>query len=212
MILERDTSCVPQQSQVAFFRDGDFKGPCSVRGIGEYPKATNIGLANDSISSIKLGLNVQLVLCRDSQFNGDCQLFTRSDSNLGNEKIGNNKVSSAKIQTRGDLECEPGEGEVAFFKHSDYLGKCVVKQRGNYKNSKEIGLKNDSISSIRIGSLAQACVCRDAHFLTQCVLFTEDDPSLSNNDIGNDKISSARVLGMGENCSTSMVINPTGPF
>ena len=55
-----------------------------------------IGVANDSISSVRVGQDAQALLCRDSGFGGDCERFTASDSNFGNDRIGHDSISSAK--------------------------------------------------------------------------------------------------------------------
>jgi hypothetical protein len=94
---EGAVQCDPGPGQVAFFEHSDFGGRCVIRGVGNYPTASAIGLANDSISSIKVGANAQVFVCEHNSYKGDCELLTSNHSNLG---IGNDRISSAKVQRR----------------------------------------------------------------------------------------------------------------
>src|SRR5262245_16046397 len=71
-------TCNPTPNQVAFFVDANFRGKCVIKGAGDYPNAGAIGLPNDSISSVKVGTNAQVVLCKDNDFKGDCILLRTS--------------------------------------------------------------------------------------------------------------------------------------
>ena len=194
-VQSRGTSpaCAPGRHQVAFFQHSSFGGACEVRGIGDYVNSLAICLQNDTISSVRVGADVQAVLCRDTGFGGDCQLFTADNPNLGNNRIGHDRVSSAKVQARGHLDCLPGRDQVALFSHSDFLAPCQVKDMGSYSHPGAIGLANDSISSVRVGQDAQAVLCRDSGFGGDCERFTTSDSNLGNNRIGHDSISSAKV-------------------
>src|SRR3954447_14937547 len=57
--------CDPGANEVAFFQDSGFGGKCAIRGLGDYPHSVDTGLANDSISSIKVGASVQALVCAD---------------------------------------------------------------------------------------------------------------------------------------------------
>lgn len=48
--------------------------------------------------------------------------------------------------------CTPGPNQVAFYEHPNFQGKCAVLGVGRYKNAEEIGIANDSISSVKLGS------------------------------------------------------------
>jgi len=190
--------CDPKPEQVAFFQNAGFGGSCVVRGLGSYPTSARLGVKNDSISSIKVGSAVQVLLCSDAGYEGRCELFGRSDDRLGDNAIGNDSVSSAKIQLRGTpLKCEPRFDQVAFFHDADFSGPCEVRSIGQYNHSEEIGLSNDSISSIEVGSGAQVLLCKDANLSGDCELFTVSDPNLGDNRIGNDSVSSALVQTLG---------------
>ena len=93
-------NCNPNDDQIALFVDSDYGGQCVVKGIGEYSNPSSIGLPNDSISSVKVGSNVQAVLCEHDNYGGTCETFAANDTNLSDNNIGNDRVSSAKVETR----------------------------------------------------------------------------------------------------------------
>ena len=194
--------CAPGADEVAFFAHSDFRGRCVIRGVGDYPRATNIGLANDTISSIKVGSNVQALVCEHTAFEGQCELFKGNDPNLGNNTIRHDRISSAKVQPRGaPITCSPRSEQVAFFQHSNFHGACAIRNVGSYPRATNIGLANDTISSIKVGSNVQALVCEHAFYAGKCELFTTNDSNLGGNVIGHDRISSAKVQIRGESTS-----------
>jgi hypothetical protein len=81
--------------------------------------------------------------------------------------------------------CEPGQNQVSFYKDANFSGSCVVKTFGDYPNSGAIGLPNDSISSVRVGTGAQVVVCKDNDFQGDCILLTNDVSFLNDNRVGN---------------------------
>ncbi len=80
--------------------DPDYGGQCVLKDVGEYPNPGAIGLPNDAISSLRVGSTVQAVLCRDDNYGGFCETFTADDPNLGDNAIGDNQVSSARVEWR----------------------------------------------------------------------------------------------------------------
>lgn len=100
--------------------------------------------------------------------------------------------------------CEPGPKEVTFFQHVKYKGICSVLGVGEYPNSKALNMRNDSISSIKVGSRATVTVCKHSakgrvtnRFFSdpqKCQTFKESRAYLSITRIGNDSISSAAIL------------------
>jgi len=98
--IEPSQSCSPNSNQISLYVDTNFSGQCVTKDLGDYSNPSAIGLPNDSISSIRVGSNVQAILCRDDNFSGTCETFTNDDSNLGDNNIGDEQVSSARVQTR----------------------------------------------------------------------------------------------------------------
>jgi hypothetical protein len=190
-------ACEPGANQAAFFKDANFGNSCVVRDIGDYPNSGAIGLPNDSISSVKLGSNTQVVLCKDNNFQGDCILLKSSQSFVNDNRVGNDQTSSVKVQPLGFASCMPSSTQVSFYVNADFLGTCVVKDVGDYPNSGAIGLPNDSISAIRVGSNVQVVICKDNNFQGDCILLTSSVGFLNNNRVGNDQVSSAKVQTRG---------------
>ncbi len=110
--------------------------------------------------------------------------------------------------------CEPGPLEVAFFQHKSYKGKCSVLPIGMYGNSRALRMRNDSISSIKIGSRVNVTVCKHAANSVASASFFKKNPqrcqtfkgtdaaddrviepwNLEFKRIGNDSISSAWIF------------------
>jgi hypothetical protein len=189
--------CKPGPQQVGFFMHDNFLSPCSLRNIGSYPNAATLGLPNDSLSSVLIGQGAQVILCVDDNFGGDCQRFTTNNPHLGNSRIGNDRASSAKVQRAGEYDCTAGPGQVAFFVNDDMIGPCSVRGIGEYPTPESLGVPNDSLSSIMVGSNTQVVLCVDNNYLNDCQKFTASDPHLGNSRIGNDRVSSARVQQLG---------------
>lgn len=100
-------SCNPTADQVALYIDANYSGDCVVKNIGQYSNPSAIALPNDSISSIKVGGNVRAILCRDDNYGGGCETFYGDDPDLSNNSIGNDQVSSAKVELRASLPPAP---------------------------------------------------------------------------------------------------------
>lgn len=99
--------------------------------------------------------------------------------------------------------CIPNAYQVALFVHADYQGQCIVKGLGQHRTSDRIGLPNDSISSIRVGSKVWAALFADNNYKCNiqglfsprpiCETFFQDDANLSDNIIRGDTVSSVIV-------------------
>lgn len=124
-------SCSPGTNQVALYVDSNYAGQCVVKGLGNYSNPGAIGLPNDSISSIKIGSGAKAVLCEHDNYGGTCETFTTSDSNLGDNAIGNDRVSSALVQLSG------GSGNLALNRPAwatSQQGSGYEPYRGNDGN------------------------------------------------------------------------------
>lgn len=190
-------ACEPTADQASFYTDANFRGSCVVRGVGEFPNAEAIGLPNDSISSLKVGANVQVIVCKDTNFRGDCIRLTHDVSFLNDGRVGNDAVTSLRVQAIGTNQCPPGPNQVSFYTNADFLGACVTRSVGDYPTGDSIGLPNDSISSIRVGAGAQVLACVDENFSGRCEVITGSHANLAASAVGNDQITSVRVQPIG---------------
>ena len=91
----------PNANQAALYADTNYGGSCVTLDIGEYPNPGHLGsLGNDNAESVKVGSNVQAILCEHDNYS-QCETFTSDDPNLWNNSIGGNQVSSVKVEARG---------------------------------------------------------------------------------------------------------------
>src|SRR5262249_32703686 len=108
-------ACEVGLNQVSFFTDAGFRGQCVVKDFGDFASSGAIGLPNDSISSVRVGPNAQVIVCKDNNFKGDCILLSKDVNFLNGPRVGNDQVSSAKVQPLGTAQCIPGNRQVSFF-------------------------------------------------------------------------------------------------
>jgi|GEM_PF-2166336 len=111
---------------------------------------------------------------------------TYGDSNVGGQSTSNPPSSGG---------CTPGQYQAAVFQDPNYGGPCVIKGIGTYADPTAIGLPNDSISSVKVGSGSLVTLCDNAGINSPCEWFTADDPDLSNNSLNTNTVSSMKVEG-----------------
>ena len=191
-------NCVPASNQVSVFVDPNYGGSCVTLYLGDYNSPSAIGLPNDSISSIKIGGGAKATLCRDDNFSNTCEDFTGDDSDLSNNSVNTDTVSSIRVvDGQPTSGCSPSPMQVAFFVDTNFNGTCLTRNIGDYSSPGAIGLPNDSISSLKVGLHVKVMICRDDNFSNTCEWYENDDNDLGNNSIGNDQVSSARVISRG---------------
>ncbi len=133
---------------VTLFRDAGFRGErIEVRRTIDHLGETRLG--NDQASSIQVDCNRDpmdghgfrgAVLYRDSGFRGRAEVFEDDDSDLGNNAIGNDRVSSVRVS--------PG-CEVTLYRDSRFRGRSMVVDR-DVASLERTTLGNDSVSSVRV--------------------------------------------------------------
>lgn len=147
----------PSPDQILVCPDADFAGNCQLMGLGLYPNSA--GVPNDSMSSIKVGSNVRVSLCRDSAFRGTCQTIDagRQLGRLGYESIGNDTVSSVRVVPASTPDCRgrtfdspPPSGWVFLYRDANWQNDCVAVSYGSYWNVLDAGMAGDSLSSALI--------------------------------------------------------------
>ncbi|MDI9546586.1 MAG: M23 family metallopeptidase [Chloroflexota bacterium] len=92
----------------------------------------------------------------------------------------------------------PEANQVALYEHAGYCGLYTLLNAGPYANPAALAFPNDAASSIRVGRDAAAVLCRDGNFGGVCETFTADVADLTGSAVGNDQVSSARVLPRGQ--------------
>ncbi len=102
------------------------------------------------------------------------------------------------------LQLGPAPDEIWVFQDFDFQGRWNVLPIGNYVNSTQIDMPEDSISSVMVGTKVRAYLCSDPGLNGTCGVFVpvpNHHPNLSNNTIGNDTVSSIRVEPLTNSCS-----------
>lgn len=150
MGLPIDCARSPEPTQVIVYQDSDFKGKCAVWTLGFYPRPEELGVADDSISSFKVGRDVRL-----RAYHGD--LFTSGHATFAGPmqmprvtSDWNDSISSARVEPASrSQDCNDlKDGEVGLYTQTNFSGDCVVLTEGSYGNASMMGLANDSVSSI----------------------------------------------------------------
>jgi hypothetical protein len=94
-------TCTPSDNQVAIFSGPNYSGVCTLLGLGAYPDASALApVGENQIVSIKLGINVQIILFSEPQYEGRLETFTDNDRYLVDNQVGAGAVSSAIVRSR----------------------------------------------------------------------------------------------------------------
>jgi len=170
-------SCHPNADQAALYADTDYRGSCVTLNVGEYPNPGYLSpLGNDNAEAVRVGADVQAVLCEHDNYQGVCETFATDDPNLSDNAIGANRVSSVKVQRRQPTStptspwptatptprpptptptpppgCHPGPNGIVLYEHTYWMGSCYTFT-ADHPDFNLIGF-NDVASSLRfVGS------------------------------------------------------------
>jgi hypothetical protein len=147
-----------------------------------------LGTWNDIASSVRItpGQGQKLSLYQDDNYGGVCETFTADDPDFSDNRIGDNSVSSYRVNEWCRVTLFENDG---FGGRSLIVADSIPDLRDTRYNF------NDLTSSIRVqGGVVAAW--SDINFTGTCDTFTADDDHLGDNRIGNDRISSLQ-LGVG---------------
>ena len=99
------STCTAGPNQVALFAQPDYHGACVVLNSGNYLANLFGSVGDNNLESIKLGENVMATLFVDPSYQGRAETLLTNNSNLGDNLVNNNSVSSLmvvpKTQTPG---------------------------------------------------------------------------------------------------------------
>jgi hypothetical protein len=189
------TGCKVRGNEIAVFEHEGFQGQCIIHNVGNFSNALEIGLPDNFISSVKVGNLLRLVLYRNVSFTGITDIYNADDAALYYDTIGNDTVSSMRVEWKPKAGgCKPKPTEVAFFVDSSYKGQCIIKQIGSYPSAYEIGLPEDAISSLKVGNKVKVVLYTWADFGGDTATYQRNVPILGNEPIGNDTISSLKIM------------------
>lgn len=125
----------------------NYGGMRVILGPGNYRWVEDVGISNDSLSSVRrvapatglVGTRGLIVYQHIDFKGGHKHIIDRDEPNLHVDGWGD-KISSFQIIS----------GRWCFCQHVNYRGWNTVGESGNYRWVEDVGISNDSISSIRI--------------------------------------------------------------
>ncbi len=213
-VQSKVTGCVPGASQISIFQGSVVGlGECRTLNPGFYPTGTTFGLPNDSIQSVSVGQSARAVLFRDDHYFGPRTILTMNTGGL----VPN--TSSIRVERNSD-NCQsstyaPGTGAVAIYDFPNYdgtaydpntgRGDCTVVHNddvciwvpsgaGRFANPDQcFGLRNDLISSAKIGPNTTGIFHRDANFTGIVQVLHTSQPDFGTLSIGDNTVSSIEV-------------------
>src|SRR5262249_15630782 len=126
----------------------NYQGRC-VKFTADAPDLRTIGF-DDTASSLRILGNWTVTLYRDLNGTGIASAIARDDTNLADDAIGDNQVTSVRVQ-RGSASsgnsCDGGEG-VYLYEHPNYQGRCL-KLTGDAGDLRVYGF-DDIVSSVHL--------------------------------------------------------------
>ncbi|MEQ1603477.1 MAG: hypothetical protein ABL999_01260 [Pyrinomonadaceae bacterium] len=140
--------CKPNADQIAVFENDNFQGRCKVLNVGDFPSPQRIGFDNDSITSLKVGANVQVDVCEDDNYQGVCQTYGEDAGTLVGTNIGNDSISSLKVYRKNAPAVTkpppPANTNSGNAKKLDLIGALefvgvIDKLRGNWLDTSAAG-------------------------------------------------------------------------
>jgi murein DD-endopeptidase MepM/ murein hydrolase activator NlpD len=94
-------ACNPTVDQIALFAERGFGGACAVLGINDYANSASFAdLGDDNAESIQVGANVLATLYSDASYQGRGETFVSNDSNLTDNSLSSNVLSSLRVRPR----------------------------------------------------------------------------------------------------------------
>jgi murein DD-endopeptidase MepM/ murein hydrolase activator NlpD len=94
-------TCSPTANQIALFADPNFGGACQILGINDYANSASFAaLGDDDVESIQVGASVLATLYSDASYQGRGETFISNDSNLADNSLGSNVLSSLCVRPR----------------------------------------------------------------------------------------------------------------
>lgn len=152
------TGSTPSDSEVYIYTEPNFGGTCAALYQGFYPNPANLtggfGLPNDSISSIKMGFGLRVRLFEHVVYGGFYQMYSVAQvASLASFGFDNRTTSIRVENNNRSWNCDDlRPGEFALFRDANFVNDCVVLYYGhNYPQPINMGIANDSVSSVRGG-------------------------------------------------------------
>lgn len=190
-------------SGVVIFADCNFRGGSRTYGPGAYNTDQLAGVGNDKVSSIQVPAGWQVIVYADANWGGASRTYYSTVNCL--ENSWNDRISSMRIYSNsgnqgnwnpgnnnnnGYEDYPSGNDGITLFEDCYFSGRHSYLRPGRY-DTREMGIGNDRISSIKIPSGYSVTVYGDGGFNGGRRYFTRDVNCLASD--WNDKISSIEV-------------------
>lgn len=200
------------RDMVTLYVDSNYRGNNQQFGDGSY-NASDIGLPNDAISSIRVPSGMSVTVYTDDHHRGRSETYSSDIRALSydfNDKITSIRVqpgysgyressSSRNYEDEGDpTNPNPNyrhnnysSGQVILYRDCDYKGLYKAFKEGGY-TARDLGLVgNDNLSSLRVPSGWEVILYTDDGLQGRSTTITRDNSCL--NSTFNDRISSIEV-------------------
>lgn len=91
--------CVPNEYTVVVYEDADFQGESALLTVGRYDSG-QLGIADDTLSSLRVGAYVVATLYAEPHFQGSSKVFGEDASYVGDDF---NDITSSIVVTEQDV-------------------------------------------------------------------------------------------------------------
>ncbi|MCK4889824.1 MAG: hypothetical protein KAS21_00590 [Candidatus Aminicenantes bacterium] len=142
---------------------------------------------NDAVSSIRLVGISYVAVYTNADFRGNCETITRDIPNLNKTSIGNNTMSSIKINAR----CAPSGPTVTLYDQKNFQGRSVVIN-GNVPDLAVSNFRNKT-SSIKLTNVRSIAVFNRTQYQGKCQTIKNDTFTLARTGIGQNSIASIKI-------------------
>ncbi|MGC5328002.1 hypothetical protein [Brevibacillus sp. SYSU BS000544] len=190
----------PTQPGVYVFKDADFKGKW-IQLVGQWDHLNTYGSPyewNDSISSVKIIGNYELMLADFHNLGGNPSYYRFDDRDLSDDPIGNDRATSFRVREIPQSEMEG----VYLYEHAGFSGAWQKFTPGSIRELADnkafpYGLMwNDAVSSVRIVGPYKVTLFEHDDYLGKSLIFDQNSsmiPDLVPYGF-NDKTSSVQVV------------------
>lgn len=142
---------------------------------------------NNAISSIRLVGVSSIAVYTESNFRGNCETITRNIPNLNKTNVGNNSISSVKVNSR----CSPSSPSVTLYDGKDFKGRSVTIT-GDVPDLRVSNFLNKT-ASLSLNKVRTIATFNKTHYQGKCQTFNKNYRSLAGTQIGLNSISSIKI-------------------
>jgi Leucine-rich repeat (LRR) protein len=186
---------------VTVYTECDYKGRSAILGEGDYNLAQlkKLGIINNSMSSLKVAEGYSVTLYENDFLRGRAGRLAQDHSCLERDNFGDvvSSVSVVRDTSKPVVTPKPvaiKKSAITLYAECDYQGRSVNIDEGEYTtaNLAELGLANNSISSIRVSEGFQVELFENDFYRGSSGTLRQNDNCLID-DRFNDTISSLVV-------------------